>query len=185
MSAINGNNHISRRRLIGLLGLTGIAGSGAAKAQSPVSQNVSTRANSLPLPALYFDGQHAYATGFHPIYIHHIVSHANSLAHLPYKLGGGHQLLIDDGYDCSGSISYVLYRSGLLTAPLTSAQFAQYGNPGPGRYLTLYVKPGEHVFMTVCGLRYDTSGTVRHEGPRWRTTPRNYYGFEPRSIPGL
>jgi hypothetical protein len=49
---------------------------------------------------------------------------------------------------------------------------------GPGKYVTLFV-------MTVCGLRYDTSGTVFHEGPRWRTTPRNYLGFLQRSIAGL
>ena len=138
-----------------------------------------------PLPALFFDGRHAHATGYHPLYIHHIVYHANALAHLPYKVGGGHRDLVDEGYDCSGSISYVLFCSGLLKYSLTSTQFAQYGNPGPGEYVTLYVKPGEHIFMTVCGLRYDTSGAVRHEGPRWRTAPRNYSGFQQRCIPGL
>lgn len=182
MNATNGVYNVSRRRLMGLLGLTGIA---SVEAQIQAAQNSSNHENYKSLPALFFDGQHAHATGYHPLYIHHIVCHANSLAHLPYKLGGGHRHLFDDGYDCSGSISYVLFRSGLLTTALTSAQFAQYGNPGPGRYVTLYVKPGQHVFLTVCGLRYDTSGAVRNEGPRWRTTPRNYSGFQQRSIPGL
>ena len=182
MNVFNGSYNLSRRRLLRLMGFAGI---GSMAVQNAGARASSHLGNSRSLPALFFDGQRAYATGFHPIYIHHIVSHANSLAHLPYKLGGGHKQLLDDGYDCSGSISYVLYRSGLLTTPLTSVQFAQYGNPGPGRYMTLYVKPGEHVFMTVCGLRYDTSGAVFHEGPRWRTTPRNFSGFQQRSIAGL
>jgi hypothetical protein len=182
LNTLNQSCNLSRRRLISLLGC---AGSGSLAVQNAEAHDSSSHGNSSSLPALFFDGHHAYATGYHPIYIHHIVSHANSLAHLPYKLGGGHRQLIDDGYDCSGSISYVLFRSGLLTAPLTSVQFAQYGNSGPGKYVTLFVKPGEHIFMTVCGLRYDTSGTVFHEGPRWRTTPRNYHGFLQRSIAGL
>ena len=182
MNALNGSDHLPRRRLLSFLSFAGI---GSLLAQQSVAQTAPNLKIVRSLPALFFDGQRAYATGYHPLYIHHIVSHANALAHLPYKLGGGHRQLIDNGYDCSGSISYVLFRSGLLTAPLTSIQFAQFGNPGPGRYVTLYVKPGEHVFMTVCGLRYDTSGTVFHEGPRWRTTPRNYHGFLQRSIAGL
>ena len=58
------------------------------------------------MPALLFDGRHAYANGYHPLFVHHIVYHANALAHLPYKVGGGHRDLVDKGYDCSGSISY-------------------------------------------------------------------------------
>ena len=169
--------NLSRRRLLGLLSLAGV---GSVEARNPTTPEY-----SQPMPALFFDGRHAYANGYHPLYIHHIVHHANALAHLPYKVGGGHRDLVDKGYDCSGSISYVLFRSGLLNYSLTSAQFAQYGNPGPGKYVTLYVNPGEHIFMTVCGLRYDTSGSVRHEGPRWRTEPRNYSGFQQRCIPGL
>lgn len=169
--------NLSRRRLLGLLGLAGVG--------SVEARNRAQPEDFQPLPALFFDGRHAHATGYHPLYIHHIVYHANALAHLPYKVGGGHRDLVDEGYDCSGSISYVLFCSGLLKYSLTSTQFAQYGNPGPGEYVTLYVKPGEHIFMTVCGLRYDTSGAVRHEGPRWRTAPRNYSGFQQRCIPGL
>lgn len=60
----------------------------------------------MPEPAHYLDGQHSYATGYHPIYIHPMGSHANSSAHLPHELGRGHRLLIDDEYDCSLSISY-------------------------------------------------------------------------------
>lgn len=129
---------------------------------------------------LYFDGLHAYAHVSHPAVVHQIVATANQLVDKPYKWGGGHQVLFDDGFDCSGSISHVLYRSGLLQHASTSAAFLHYGLPGPGNYVTLYVKPGHHVFMEVCGLRFDTSGQRAGEGPRWRVPSRNKKDFHAR-----
>lgn len=136
-------------------------------------------------PLLHFDGRYAWATAWHPPAVHHLVQVANQLVDKPYKWGGGHKQLYDDGFDCSGSISHILYRSGLLVRPLNSKGFAGYGQGGPGRYVTLYVKPGVHVFMAVCGLRFDTSGSVAGEGPRWRRTARNAEGFIHRHPPGM
>jgi len=137
------------------------------------------------IPLLHFDGRHARATGYHPPVIHHIVNYANQLVDKPYKWGGGHQQLFDEGFDCSGSISHILYRSGLLVRPLNSRGFAGYGKPGPGRYVSIFVKPGNHVFMSVCGLRFDTSGNQTGEGPRWRSTARSSSGFINRHPAGL
>lgn len=136
-----------------------------------------------PQPAvmpLYFNGLYALPHVSHPRLVHHLVSYANQLVDKPYKWGGGHQALFDNGFDCSGSISHVLYRCGLLPHASNSADFARYGLPGAGRYVTIYVKPGQHVFMEVCGLRFDTSGSREGEGPRWRLTSRNRTGFQPR-----
>jgi hypothetical protein len=129
---------------------------------------------------LYFNGFYAYAHVTHPPVVHQIVAAANELVNKPYKWGGGHQLLFDSGFDCSGSISHVLYRSQLLDRPLSSSAFAHYAMPGPGNYVTLYVKPGHHVFMEVCGLRFDTSGSKAGEGPRWRVLNRHKEGFYAR-----
>lgn len=129
---------------------------------------------------LFFNGQYALAHVSHPRAIHQIVTYANQLVDKPYKWGGGHQALFDNGFDCSGSISHVLYRSGLLNRATNSMEFASYGMPGYGRYVTVFVKPGQHVFMVVCGLRFDTSGILQGEGPRWRTANRNYEGFQAR-----
>lgn len=145
--------------------------------------NAAAQALPLPeIPALVFDGRYAYPTGYHPFYLHSIVKFANALVHMPYKLGGGHASLIDNGYDCSGALSYVLCCSGFLNRPIPSADFARYGQPGHGIYLTIFVRPGVHVFMTVCGLRFDTSDG---NGPRWQNDRRNFQGFQPRRIPGL
>lgn len=129
---------------------------------------------------LYFNGLYAYAHVSHPPIVHQIVAAANELVDKPYKWGGGHRYLYDTGFDCSGSISHVLYRAHLLDRPLSSSAFAGYSMPGPGMYVTLYVNPGHHVFMEVCGLRFDTSGSRTGEGPRWRIASRSYAGFYPR-----
>ncbi|SKA91653.1 hypothetical protein SAMN02745166_01766 [Prosthecobacter debontii] len=137
------------------------------------------------MPLLNFDGRYARATNYHPPVIHSLVMIANQIVDKPYKWGGGHQQLFDNGFDCSGSISHILYRTGLLTRPLNSKGFATYGMPGAGRYVSIFVKPGSHVFMSVCGLRFDTSGTQTGEGPRWRSTARSSAGFTNRHPNGL
>ena len=132
------------------------------------------------VPRLGFDGRYAYATPEMPPAVHAIVQYANQIQGMPYEPGGGHRVLFDDGFDCSGALSHVLYRAGLLRGPLTSASFAHYGLPSLGRFVTLFVRPGSHVFMVVCGLRFDTTGGRKGEGPRWRTTPRQTQGFNAR-----
>lgn len=137
------------------------------------------------IPLLQFDGRYARATQYHPPVLHHLVNFANQLVDKPYKWGGGHQQLFDSGFDCSGSISHILYRCGLLVRPLNSTGFASYGQNGPGQYVSIFVKPGNHVFMSVCGLRFDTSGNQTGEGPRWRATARASHGFINRHPQGL
>ncbi len=137
------------------------------------------------VPPLTFDGRHAFASPHHPPIIHYIVGVANQLVDKPYKLGGGHRMLYDNGYDCSGSISHILYRSRLLDAPRNSQRFIDYGHPGPGVYVNVFVRPGKHVFMSVCGLRFDTTGGREGEGPRWRPEPRGFKEFVCRHPKGL
>lgn len=133
-----------------------------------------------PVMPLYFNGLYALPHVSHPRLVHHLVAYANQLVDKPYKWGGGHKTLFDNGFDCSGSISHVLYRSGLLPHASSSTDFARFGLPGAGRYVTVYVRPGHHVFMEVCGLRFDTTGTQEGEGPRWRVASRNRAGFQQR-----
>jgi hypothetical protein len=120
-----------------------------------------------------------------PVQVQYVINAANHLQDSPYVRGAGHGRVEDRAYDCSSSTSYTLIKAGLLKAPLTSIGFANYGQPGEGRFITIWVKPGEHVFMTICGLRLDTSGGKVGEGPRWRTQGRSYAGFSPRHPFGL
>lgn len=147
----------------------------APRAAAPAAGNAQIR----------FDGRFASVASNAPAQLQHAVYAANKLQNKPYVRGGGHAHVEDNAYDCSGSVSYVLIKAGLLRAPLASGAFASYGEAGPGRFITIWVKPGEHVFMTICGLRMDTSGQVTGEGPRWRTKSRSMAGFVARHPAGF
>jgi len=118
-----------------------------------------------------------------PDVVKRVILAANEIAKFPYKWGGGHGAWRDNGYDCSGSVSFALAGAGLLGRPLTSGLFMNYGAPGRGRWITIYANSG-HIFMVVGGLRFDTSGQGR-AGTRWQAEPRTTAGFAVRHIPGL
>ena len=48
------------------------------------------------------------------------IAAANRITRKPYRWGGGHGRWEDAGYDCSGTVSYVLHHAGLLDAPRDS-----------------------------------------------------------------
>jgi hypothetical protein len=170
----------------------------AVSAESSVQgqQYMSTSATSrvyrpTPMAAgypqyLHYNGKYAAVPPGVPPAIYRAVTAANELQGKPYKWGGGHRRLYDRGYDCSGSVSYILFKAGLIRGPLTSREFRRIGRPGPGRWLNLYVS-GDHVFVSICGLRFDTSdyGSNRGDGPKWRPTARKFPGFEVRHLPVL
>jgi cell wall-associated NlpC family hydrolase len=118
-----------------------------------------------------------------PDVVKRVILAGNAIAKFPYKWGGGHGAWRDNGYDCSGSVSFALAAAGLLDRPLTSGLFMRYGEAGPGDWITIYANDG-HVFMVVAGLRFDTSGQGR-AGTRWQEAPRTVAGFAVRHIPGL
>jgi cell wall-associated NlpC family hydrolase len=129
-------------------------------------------------------GGHAQTPIGAPDVIGRIIAGGNAIAKFPYIWGGGHGSFVDSGYDCSGSVSYALAAAGLLDSPLVSGQFAKWGAPGPGKWVTIYANDG-HVFMYVAGLRFDTSGRDGPFGSRWQTAPRSLAGFEVRHPVGL
>jgi len=113
-----------------------------------------------------------------------VIAGGNEIAKFPYIWGGGHGSFVDNGYDCSGSVSYALAAAGLLKSPLTSGSFASWGEPGPGKWITIAANGG-HVYMYVAGLRFDTSGRSGPRGSRWQSAPRSNAGFVLRHPPGL
>ena len=112
-----------------------------------------------------------------------VIQAGNAIAKFPYKWGGGHGAWRDNGYDCSGSVSFALAAAGLVDSPLTSGGFLNWGEPGPGEWITIYTNPG-HMFMVVAGLRFDTSGRGR-AGTRWQEAARGTGGMAVRHQPGL
>jgi cell wall-associated NlpC family hydrolase len=113
-----------------------------------------------------------------------VINQANTIVGRPYVWGGGHASFYSYGYDCSGSVSYALFGGGLIPEPLTSGSLEGWGEPGPGKWITVYAN-AEHTFMEIDGLRWDTVGDARGTGPRWHLEPTNTEGFVARHPPGL
>ena len=116
---------------------------------------------------------------------------ANKIQSMPYVYGGGHGDFEDDGYDCSGTVSYALHAADLLDSPLDSGSFLRWGERGKGQWITVYTNYG-HAYAVIAGLRLDTSAAsvtrsntrqfkkALERGPRWRPTARSSRGFKAR-----
>jgi hypothetical protein len=111
------------------------------------------------------------------------IAAANRITRKPYKWGGGHGTWNDTGYDCSGSVSYVLHAAGLLKRARDSTGLMSWRARGKGRWITVYAH-GSHAYMVIAGLRFDTSGRGE-EGPRWRLEARSGRGYVARHPAGL
>jgi hypothetical protein len=122
-----------------------------------------------------------------PLAVKRAIWPANQLRHKPYRYGGGHKSFDDRGYDCSGTISYVLGAAGLISSPMSSTEFRSYGDRGPGKWITIYAREG-HTFAVIAGLRLDMTPYDRYTGkwaPRWQIIYRPPRGFDARHPVGL
>jgi peptidoglycan hydrolase-like protein with peptidoglycan-binding domain len=104
-----------------------------------------------------------------------MVAAGNRIATRPYVYGGGHGSFNSYGYDCSGSVSYVLHAAGLLKSPEDSTELESYGAAGPGRYVTIYANSG-HAWMTIQGRRFDTVAQAE-TGSRWSNHMASTSGY--------
>ncbi len=100
-----------------------------------------------------------------PAAVQAVIAAGNQIARLPYRYGGGHMTFQDSAYDCSGSISYVFAAAHLLDHTVVSGQLEHWGDPGPGKWITVFANAG-HTFMYVAGLRFDTVA-LAETGSRW------------------
>jgi hypothetical protein len=70
----------------------------------------------------------------------------------------------------------VLYAAGLIgPTALDSTELENYGQPGPGRWLTVYAN-NAHAWIVVAGIALDTADyggppIPAGTGPRWRAEP--------------
>jgi peptidoglycan hydrolase CwlO-like protein len=129
-------------------------------------------------------GQTAVAPPNAPLVVKAVIEAANRISDKPYIWGGGHGAFEDDGYDCSGAVSYALHGGGLLDTPMDSTGFTVYGAPGAGNWITTYAYSG-HMYAVIAGLRFDTGGTGGGNGPRWSTIMRSPSGFVARHPDGF
>jgi hypothetical protein len=146
--------------------------------QAPIELSEGSRATLSPS-----DGHVALIPGRAPPVVQAMVIAGNELQDLPYGVAGHPDPRGAPNEDCSSTINYVLYRSGvrpiaeiLRENPLAQS-YVHWGLPGPGLWVTIYAttSPTDHVFIVIAGLRLDTShngtdtGPNRgQDGPRWR-----------------
>ena len=145
--------------------------------------------------------QTAESLAFHKLMsaMHYMADHTPG-----YLLGGGHGIRIATinplGYtDCSSSVSYVLWKAGLLSGEettLLSWDFLDWGEPGWGNYFSVmsngYRGEQSHVWIKLNPLksggywRFDTSPHGDGgRGPHLRRLPRFTTGFWPRHWKGM
>jgi cell wall-associated NlpC family hydrolase len=122
-----------------------------------------------------------------PAAVQQIIWAGNELIGLPYIYGGGHASFLSRGYDCSGTVSFALHGASLLGTPEDSSEFEAWGSHGAGRWIAIFSNP-EHAYMTVAGLRLDTSAAddpSAQQGPRWRPLRTGNQGYRVRHPLGL
>ena len=112
-----------------------------------------------------------------------VIAAGDEIATRPYVWGGGHGSFVSSGYDCSGSVSYALHGAGLLSSPEDSSALESYGEPGPGKDITIYAN-AEHAFMVIDGKRFDTVA-LQETGSRWSDSMTSTAGFVARHPAGL
>ncbi len=139
----------------------------------------------VPEATLTRDGR-AVAPASAPPAVKAMIEAANRIRHRPYRWGGGHRDWKSVGYDCSGSVSYVLHAAGLLDYALDSTGFMRWGGGGGGSWVRIYASR-EHVYAVIAGLRWDTSYSDDGDrtGPGWSEEMRPSRGFRLRHPLGL
>jgi hypothetical protein len=136
-----------------------------------------------PQQARIVDGD-AVAPTDAPAAVQAMIAAANQIDTTPYVWGGGHGAWVSAGYDCSGSVSYVLHAAKLLASPETSGALEGWGESGSGNWVTVYAN-AEHTYAVIAGLRWDTVGDASGTGPRWHTGAAYPASFTVRHPAGL
>jgi cell wall-associated NlpC family hydrolase len=179
------NGWVSREQARGLR--TRAYAARAANAVAPAAAAAAPAADPLLTPApnavIGPDGLTATVPAAAPPPVRDAIVAANRIVGKPYRWGGGHAIVEDDAYDCSGSVSYALMGGGLLRGPQDSTGLTGFGQAGPGTWMTVFAN-SQHTYVVIAGLRLDTSGTGG-QGPRWHAEARSDAGYVARHPAGL
>ena len=150
-----------------------------------------------------------------PAVVQQMIAAGNRIDRFPYSYAGGHGAVAQTmnqtapdpaafpgaeenggpGYDCSSATDYVLYGGGFGQTLLrdqapASTTLESVGDPGPGRWVTIYANAG-HAYIEVAGIYFDTAAGLGNPpnppstGPRWSTVGTGPAGFVERHPPGL
>lgn len=144
-----------------------------------------------------------------------MIAAGNRINRYPYSYAGGHGAVPQTmnqtnpdpgaypgsqenggpGYDCSSATDYVLYGGGFGQTLLedqapASTTLEGIGDPGPGRWVTVYAN-ADHAYIEVAGVYLDTAAgegkppRPPNTGPRWSPSGTGPVGFIARHPPGF
>ncbi len=150
-----------------------------------------------------------------PVVVQQMIAAGNRIDHFAYSYGGAHAAVAQTmnqtapdpaafpgaeenggpGYDCSSATDYVLYGGGFGQTLLqdqapASTTLESVGDPGPGRWVTIFSNAG-HAYIEVAGIYLDTAAGLGNPpnppstGPRWSTVGTGPVGFVERHPRGL
>jgi hypothetical protein len=115
----------------------------------------------------------AYAPSYAPLAVQRAIWAGDQIRTKPYRaLHYASLARLWPAYDCSGSVSYVLYKAGLHSrVPDVSGSFDVWGDGGTGQWITVFGSAG-HAFVEIAGIVMDTahyaSTSPGGSGPRWQ-----------------
>jgi cell wall-associated NlpC family hydrolase len=117
----------------------------------------------------------AAASGKLPAKVGVLLDTATSLIGTPYKWGGGHSsgaltesiaAIKQAGLDCSGFVSQLLGRTGIISSPQTTQTLPDTSGiaTGAGKYVTIYDRDdgadgGDHVIIDIAGHWFESGGS--------------------------
>ena len=151
-----------------------------------------------------------------PAVVQEMIAAGNRIDHFAYSYGGAHgdpaQTMNQSnpnpaavpgaeenggpGYDCSSATVVRAVgrrasgRACSAAASTVSSELESVGDPGPGRWVTIYATAG-HAYIEVAGIYFDTAAGLGNPpnppstGPRWSTVGTGPAGFVVRHPPGL
>jgi hypothetical protein len=115
----------------------------------------------------------AYAPSYAPLAVQEAIWAGDQIRTKPYRaLHYASLARLWPAYDCSGTVSYVLYKAGLHSrVPDVSGGFDTWGQKGRGQWITVFGSAG-HAFIEIAGIVLDTAHyagtTPGGSGPRWQ-----------------
>jgi transglycosylase-like protein with SLT domain len=76
----------------------------------------------------------------------------------------------ETGFDCSGGVSWILNIGGLFSGRTNTEGLETFGEPGPGTWITVYVKTSgdpheEHTAIQIDGSLFESGGGGENENP--------------------
>jgi hypothetical protein len=172
------HGHTKLKAMLVLAAAVALATLPVALAQAGDGGTSSSGLRARPGKARLVHGK-AVAPSNAPRRVVRVIDAANRIAKgRDYCYGGGHASFRSRCYDCSGSVSYALHGGRLVNRPMDSSQLMRWGHGRRGRWITVFANAG-HAYMTVAGLRFDTSMTAG-SGPGWSKRMVGSSGYSKR-----